>query len=316
MIKKFNIMGNINPPMENAPISLEIGLIDCDPDNFFAEDQEIEQKRIELMAEEIKEMGFRSVIEVKPCADRYRLIAGETRLKAMKRLYEETKDPKYQFIPCFIDKDEVTNNQRRRLIMDNLLQRELTPATKMKAIEELQKLYKADKEAGVKVVGRISDLIAKDMGLGKSQVGTYQTVINKGSDAVKSALEKEMITVDAAAKLSKLPIDEQEEYIQQADDLSLNAVNSFIEKSKNPVEEILETNIYDFLDEEDSSEDEQSENDQQILTEVMEQLVFIDDLRFLRTRLHSMDDTALSSMIEVCIEEIQDSYQELLKLLN
>lgn len=322
-MSKFNILGVVNPPLENAPVTLNISIIDCDPNNFFADDEAAEAKRIELLAEEIKDTGFRSVIEVKKVNDRYCTVAGETRLRAMKLLYEQTKDAKYQFIPCFVNKED-ENTQRRRLIMDNLLQREITPSVRMKAIEELQKTYQADKAAGKKLPGRISYLIAQDIGLGKTQVGTYQTVINKGSDKVKSAIKNADITVDAAAKLSNLPKHEQEEYLDSTEDYSLKAVTDYVNDKKHPIEAVEdceELSIYDFIEGDSPCDDSQpiavaneiSDKDNQIITDVLESLAVIQDFKFIRTRLHSLDDSALGSRIEVLVEEIQELYDEIIK---
>lgn len=323
MIKdKFNILGTINPPMSNSPVTLDIGIIDCDPNNFFAEDEEAETKRIEILAEEIKDIGFRSVIEVKKVNDRYCTIAGETRLKAMKHLYQQTHDPKYQFVPCFVNRED-DNMQRRRLIMDNLLQREITPAIRMKAIEELQKTYQAEKEAGKKLPGRISYLIAKDIGLGKTQVGTYQTVINKGSEAVKTAVQKSDITVDAAAKLSKLPKHDQETYLNNNEDYSLKAVSDYVDERNqaNDFDDVEELSIYDFIEDAEGKTQTDScvqvnDEDKKIIEGVIESLAILDDLKFARTGLHSLQNTALASKAEALIEEIQDIYAEVLNILQ
>lgn len=325
-MNKFNILGSVNPPMNNSPLTLDVNIIDCDSNNFFADNEAVETKRIELLAEEIKETGFRSVIEVRQVNDRYCTVAGETRLRALKLLYEQTKDPKYQFIPCFVNKDD-ENAQRRRLIMDNLLQREITPAIRMKAIEELQRTYQAEKAAGQKLPGRISHLIAQDIGLGKTQVGTYQTVINKGSEAVKSAVEKSDITVDAAAKLSSLPKQEQEEFIEQNDDYSLEAVTSYVKDKKNQKDDeyIKELSIYDYIDddqcdfyEENQHNDEDlCDKDKAIIKDVLEILSeYTQNLKFARTRLHSLSDHVLAPKAEVLIEEMQDLYNEILKVLQ
>ena len=240
----------------------------------------------------------------------------------MKLLYEQTKDAKYQFIPCFVNKED-ENTQRRRLIMDNLLQREITPSVRMKAIEELQKTYQADKAAGKKLPGRISYLIAQDIGLGKTQVGTYQTVINKGSDKVKSAIKNADITVDAAAKLSNLPKHEQEEYLDSTEDYSLKAITDYVNDKKHPIEaadDCEELSIYDFIDDSPCDDSQPiaeanviSDKDNQIITDVLESLAVIQDFKFIRTRLHSLDDSALGSRIEVLVEEIQELYDEIIK---
>ena len=254
MTSKFHILGSVNPDLPLEPKMIDVSLIDTDANNFYAADREKEEKRVELLAEEIMEVGFLSVIEVRPTGSRYCVIAGETRLSAMKAAYAKTKDPQYQFIPCFIKEGDAISN-RRRLIMDNLLQRELTPALKLQAIEELQKTYQEEKAAGKKLPGRITYLIAQDMNMGKTQVGTYQTVINKGCDAVKEALKNDDISLDAAAKLSSLPQEEQKKFMDDTEDLNSEAVNTFLANKKEAVEDdVYETTIYDYLDEEQEEE--------------------------------------------------------------
>ncbi len=294
--KKFNIMGSVNPSLPNEPKAIDISLIDCDENNFYAMDREKESKRAELLAEEIMEVGFRSVIEVRPVGTRYCVIAGETRLSAMKAAYEKTKDPQFQFIPCFVQEiNEIKN--RRRLIMDNLLQRELTPALKMKAIEELQKTYQEEKAAGKKLPGRITYLIAQDMNMGKSQVGTYQTIINKGSEAVKEALINDEISLEAAAKLSSLPHEDQEELIISGEDLNSEKVNTFVNHKRTVQDDIYEPNIYDYLGEDQEDDYDEYYEEADVEDEQLEPLSN-HDVRILKDILYWLDDGMLKGSIK------------------
>lgn len=294
--KKFNIMGSVNPSLPNEPKAIDISLIDCDENNFYAMDREKESKRAELLAEEIMEVGFRSVIEVRPVGTRYCVIAGETRLSAMKAAYEKTKDPQFQFIPCFVQEiNEIKN--RRRLIMDNLLQRELTPALKMKAIEELQKTYQEEKAAGKKLPGRITYLIAQDMNMGKSQVGTYQTIINKGSEAVKEALINDEISLEAAAKLSSLPHEDQEELIISGEDLNSEKVNTFVNHKRTVQDDIYEPNIYDYLGEDQEDDYDEYYEEADVEDEQLE-LLSDHDVGLLKEILYWLDDGMLKGSIK------------------
>ena len=287
-------MGSVNPKLPNEPKTIDISLIDFDEKNFYASyDREKEKKRVELLAEEIMEVGFRSVIEVRPVGTRYCVIAGETRLSAMKAAYEKTKDPQFQFIPCFVQEiNEIKN--RRRLIMDNLLQRELTPALKIQAIEELQKTYQEEKAAGKKLPGRISYLIAQDMGMGKSQVGTYQTVINKGSQAVKEALINDEISLEAAAKLSSLPPEDQEELISSGEDLNSEKVNTFVNHKKTVQDDIYEPDIYDYLGEDQEDDYDEYYEETDVEDEQLEPLSDHDAV-LLREILYWFDEDALKN---------------------
>ena len=325
-MSKFNILGSVNPALPNEPKTIDISLIDADEHNFYAADREKEEKRTQLLAEEIMEVGFRSVIEVRPVGSRYCVIAGETRLAAMKLAYEQTKNPQFQFIPCYVQEDDDIQN-RRRLIIDNLLQRELTPGLKMQAIEELQKAYRDEKEAGKKLPGRIAYLIANDIHLSKSQVGTYQTVINKGSDAVKEALKNETISLDTAAKISSLPKEEQDELVQE-EDLNKDKVNSYLKERKAPkapMEEIQEMSIYDYLDEDDEMEEcdeyveavELSDSDKKLLHEVLDNLnYYITELECDKTRISAMENKDIADQVREGISELIEAIEEINEIIQ
>lgn len=335
MTSRFNILGSVNPGLPIEPKMIDISLIDADANNFYAADREKEGKRVELLAEEIMEVGFLSVIEVRATGNRYCVIAGETRLSAMKEAYAKTKDPLYQFIPCFIrEGDDISN--RRRLIMDNLLQRELTPGLKMQAIEELQKTYQEEKAAGKKLPGRIAYLIAQDMNMGKTQVGTYQTVINKGSEAVKEALRNEDITLEAAAKLSSLPQEEQEEFMNDTKDLSSEIVNLFVESKKSLEDDVYESTIYDYIDDEDidgedsdahlinETIDEQPANDSMVLAEgdinllaeVIDRIDYTVELECAKKRISKMQNAYASAKITDNINEMMGIIDVLKQLIS
>lgn len=331
--KKFNILGSIHPSIPNEPVAIDISLIDCDENNFYAAaDREKEAKRAEILAEEIMEVGFRSVIEVKTVGNRYCVIAGETRLSAMRIAYEKTKDPQYQFIPCFVQDGNSDNEvkNRRRLIMDNLLQREMTTALKMQAIEELQKTYKEEKAAGKKLPGRITYLIAENMGMGKSQVGTYQTVINKGSSAVKEALKNDEISLEAAAKLSTLPKEEQEELINNDEDLNSEKINDFVKQKKATPDDVCEPDIYDYLDEDQEDDIEYYDEDDldsysefEPLSdhdiELVKSVVYwIDDDTLLsaKTRLSGMENTDVKDLIIDEISVIMSSLERIKEFIE
>lgn len=304
-MRTFNIMGNIHPNMPNEPQMIHLTQIECEDANFFANDESVESKRIDALAEEIIEIGFRSVIEVYPVSGKYRIIAGETRYKALKKAYEQTNRPEFEYIPCFINEDQNDVVRRRRLIMDNMLQRNLTPAQKLQAIAELQKTYEEEKKAGHKLPNRIQYLIAQNVGMKKTQVGTYQKIIKNGSDELKESIQKEKISVEAAAKLSSLPTDVQKEFLQTNEPSNKN-IEQFIAKKKTSADLEEQTDIYDYLENDPKSYI--SKNDQEVLEDICDQFdnSVILDLRNMRTRLHAMQNKQISTEIEVMLEEIQD----------
>lgn len=312
-MRTFNIMGNIHPEMPNEPKMIHLSQIECDTANFFAENQGAEAKRIDALAEEIMETGFRSVIEVYPDKDKYKIIAGETRFRALQKAYETTNRPEFAYIPCFINEADTDIARRRRLIMDNMLQRDLTPAQKLQAIEELQKSYKEEKKSGHKLPGRIQYLIAQNIGMKKSQVGTYQKIIKNGSNELKENIQNETISVEAAAKLSSLPHDDQKEYLQNNGTSNQNVEQFIAEKKKQSqqsVDQEEQTNIYEYLDDDQEHpfQPSISSNDQEVLHDICDQFdnSIILDIKHIRTRLRAMENPKISTEIEIMLEEIQD----------
>lgn len=158
------------------------------------------------------------------------MIAGETRSRAMQLAYEKTQDSRYLYIPAII-KEMDDEEAQRRLIMDNCLQREITPAEKLIAVRQLEAYYQKQKESG-KLPGRIQHMIAKDMNLGKSQVGTYQKILNNGSDEIINKIDKGEITIADAAALSSVDKVSQKEYLSENDDLSHEKISEFIKNNQ------------------------------------------------------------------------------------
>ena len=61
----------------------------------------------------------------------------------------------------------------------------------------------------------------------KSQVGTYQKVSSKASDAVKEKLRREEISVESAALLADLPQDKQDEFIADSKNYRKQDIEDF-----------------------------------------------------------------------------------------
>ena len=77
----------------------------------------------------------------------------------------------------------------RRLHMNNINTKSYTPGEMLMAVEDLKEVYRVKKERGEKVPGRVQELIAKDTGLGKTQVGNYEKVINNAIEPVKEMVK-------------------------------------------------------------------------------------------------------------------------------
>ena len=203
-----------------------------------------ELRRIDELAEDIREDGLENNLLVRTIEDdRYEveLIGGERRYSAILRNIEHG-DMTYEYIPCkVLTMSDI--DARKRLILNNMENDPLTNAEKLEAVEELKEIYKAKKEAGENIPGRIQAIIASEMGLKKSQVANYEKILNHASEEVRESIRKEELPLDAAATLVDLDEEEQRRFLNEHDTYSKKAVESYKE-AKHAEEQPIEKQLY------------------------------------------------------------------------
>ena len=203
-----------------------------------------ELRRIDELAEDIREDGLENNLLVRKIEnDRYEveLIGGERRYSAILRNIEHG-DMTYEYIPCkILTMSDI--DARKRLILNNMENDPLTNAEKLEAVEELKEIYKAKKEAGENIPGRIQSIIASEMGLKKSQVANYEKILNHASEEVRESIRKEELPLDAAATLVDLDEEEQRRFLNEHDTYSKKAVESYKE-AKHAQEQPIEKQLY------------------------------------------------------------------------
>lgn len=201
-------------------------------------------RRIDELAEDIQEDGLENNLLVRKIEnDRYEveLIGGERRYSAILRNIEHG-DMTYEYIPCkVLTMSDI--DARKRLILNNIENDPLTNAEKLEAVEELKEIYKAKKEAGENIPGRIQTIIASEMGLKKSQVANYEKILNHASEEVRESIRKEELPLDAAATLVDLDEEEQRRFLNEHDTYSKKAVESYKE-AKHAQEQPIEKQLY------------------------------------------------------------------------
>ena len=212
-----------------------------------------ELRRIDELAEDIREDGLENNLLVRKIEnDRYEveLIGGERRYSAILRNIEHG-DMTYEYIPCkVLTMSDI--DARKRLILNNMENDPLTNAEKLEAVEELKEIYKAKKEAGENIPGRIQAIIASEMGLKKSQVANYEKILNHASEEVRESIRKEELPLDAAATLVDLDEEEQRRFLNEHDTYSKKAVESYKEAKhaeEQPIEKQLYYDEYDEIQE-------------------------------------------------------------------
>ena len=233
-----------------------------------------ELRRIDELAEDIREDGLENNLLVRTIEDdRYEveLIGGERRYSAILRNIEHG-DRTYEYIPCkVLTMSDI--DARKRLILNNMENDPLTNAEKLEAVEELKEIYKAKKEAGENIPGRIQTIIASEMGLKKSQVANYEKILNHASEEVRESIRKEELPLDAAVTLVDLDEEEQRRFLNEHDTYSKKAVESYKEAKhaqEQPIEKQLYYDEYDEIQEidiEDVDQRKDTEGDEALESE-------------------------------------------------
>lgn len=238
-----------------------------------------ELRRIDELAEDIREDGLENNLLVRKIEnDRYEveLIGGERRYSAILRNIEHG-DMTYEYIPCkVLTMSDI--DARKRLILNNMENDPLTNAEKLEAVEELKEIYKAKKEAGENIPGRIQAIIASEMGLKKSQVANYEKILNHASEEVRESIRKEELPLDAAATLVDLDEEEQRRFLNEHDTYSKKAVESYKEAKhvqEHPIEKQLYYDEYDEIQEidiEDVDQRKDTEDDEALESEAWDSI--------------------------------------------
>lgn len=154
---------------------------------------------IEELAEDIKANGLYHNLVVVPYEDKYKIVSGERRYRALKSLG-------YKKVPCQVRKDIGEVDSEIILIQANAKTRELTSSEKMQQIQRLDELYKEKRRNGEKLEGKTRDLIGKNLGLSGAQVGKYQKIDKDLIPELKEMFEKNNLDMAKAASIAALEL--------------------------------------------------------------------------------------------------------------
>lgn len=223
-------------------------------------------RRIEELAEDIAEDGLDDNLVVRKLEQDFELIAGHRRYNAI--LYNIAQgDTTYEYIPCKVvilsDLDA-----RKRLILNNYQNDPLTSSEKLDAVEELRDIYRTKKMAGEKIPGRIQNIIAEEIGLGKSQVANYEKILNNAVPEVRELIRNEEMTIETAVDVAGLEPEEQEQFIKHSEDYTKHDLEEFKEERKETQlafdenDEIIEEEFTETVSYYDEIEDEEEENEE------------------------------------------------------
>lgn len=217
---------------------------------------------IEDLAEDIAATGLDHNIVIRPIdhADyKYEIIAGERRYTAICSLIEQG-NLTYEYIPAKVVKLD-DNKSRKKLILNNLMGRTITPEEMLQAVADLEELYAEEKKTNG-LPGRVQHLIASDVGLKPTQVGYYQRINHKAVPEIKDMVVSGELTISEGAELAALAEEEQLQFVNDSDgEITLSTVREFKKMLGN-------VSVSDALEKNESRSDKVELSDELIIDDV------------------------------------------------
>lgn len=187
-------------------------------------------EKIEELEFSILHNGLKQNLEVKDNGDgTYTLISGERRYTALGSLISKGHND-FELIPClitdpdqsavFLDEEgnEILTSEDKEdwaIVTTNSENREFTDSDRAFQVSTLKKIYTKLSDNGVKLPGRISELIADQLDMSPTQVKRYTYVEQHGTEELKQKLESNEISIGAAASVAHLSPAQQKEILQK-----------------------------------------------------------------------------------------------------
>lgn len=171
---------------------------------------------VEELKDNVLLLGLQQPLVVRAIegTDTYILTSGHRRLKAISQLVEEGYT-EFELVPCKVETeiDEIKNELR--LISTNSTSRELSDYEKTHQAIRMKELLMALKQNGVKLPGRLRDIVAETMKISKTQVARMESIDNNLSPEFKEEFKNNNVNISTAYELSGLPQEEQQEALQE-----------------------------------------------------------------------------------------------------
>ena len=183
---------------QNAEIAqdklIDVSSIDFAPQNTFAADDTDES--IRELADSIELLGLLEPLVVVRDNDRYTLIAGERRYRAI------TECLHWSTVPCRVFDGEALSRNRKQLMLHEANgQRDLSAGRQLQIFEEYNALLEEMMQNG-EYTGTKLGLIAKKMQISDRQVRKYKRIAEQLTQQEKEMLAAGELTVNEASRLA------------------------------------------------------------------------------------------------------------------
>ena len=195
--------------------------------------------------------------------EEYKLIGGERRWRALKKLVEEEDLKEFREATCQIRKPRSKNEEIIELCISNSY-RKATPEKELERIKLLTDALKDAKAAGEKIMGydlesgRLRDIAAKILGKKPTQIANAMSINNNLIPELRELLEKQEISFSTAVEIAGLEEDEQEEIYRWYPD-KIITVKKIREYKQRILEEQQEAELKETRQEAEADETEEEE---------------------------------------------------------
>lgn len=270
----FNVMDMLNKTskegIEEKP-KARFRTKDIDIYNIYANEDNIsDQNGIDEKAAEIKLLGLLQPLEVmyepNQSGEEYKLIGGERRWRALKKLVEEEDLQEFREATCQIRKLRTKNEEIIELCISNSY-RKAAPEKELERIKLLTDALKDAKAAGEKIMGydlesgRLRDIAAKILGKKPTQIANAMSINNNLIPELRELLEKQEISFSTAVEIAGLEEDEQEEICSWYPDRIIT-VKKIREYKQRILEEQQEEKLKESRQDAEADETEEEEETQ------------------------------------------------------
>ena len=200
MSKKLDLAALLSTP--NAPVSksdtaiveIKMDLIDGNEGNFYSVGD------VDALAESIQLVGLQQPLVVRRNGERFTLIAGHRRRKALQQLGRETA-------PCIITEDTGTADDAfaaLRLVMTNSTARDLNHYERNQQVRKIESELVKLSEQGIKLPGKMRDRVAELAKESAAEVARMKVINDKLSKVWTGKYKKGQISGSVAYEIAKL----------------------------------------------------------------------------------------------------------------
>lgn len=185
--------------------------------------------------------GLKQNLEVYPIGEGlYKLITGERRYTALKALVDEGYT-QFSMVPCLVTDLSLNklplseaSKEMYAIITTNSETRVYTDADRMFQVRELKKIYTELQRNGIKLTGKMNELIAEDLNMSPTQVKRYNYVEMHGTEELKEKISNGEISIRTAESVAHLSPSKQTAILEKEEITSALAEKEIkkIEKKK------------------------------------------------------------------------------------